>query len=156
MITLSSLENTHRPAKSSRRLGRGVGSKRGKTCGKGNKGDKCRNGHKFRFGYEGGALPLYKKIPTRGFTNGRFRSTRYAINLDEIDALFENGDLVNTHTLREKGVLPKGGVYELKVLGSGETKKKVTVEAHHFSETAKEKLDKHSISYRLVTVNKSE
>lgn len=156
MITLSSLKNTHRPVKNSKRLGRGVGSKRGKTSGKGHKGDKCRNGHKFRFGYEGGGLPLYKKIPTRGFTNGRFRACRYAINLDEIDALYKNGDVVNTQTLREKGVLPKGGVFELKVLGNGDTKKKVTIEAHHFSGSAKEKLDKQSISYRLVSVNKAE
>ena len=90
MITLSTLKNTSRPKKTAKRLGRGMGSKKGKTCGKGNKGDKARQGYKTRPGYEGGQLPLYRKSPCRGFNNGMFRSEVFAINLCRLEELFND------------------------------------------------------------------
>ena len=91
MITLSTLMNTHRAKEKVQRVGRGLGSKRGKTCCRGVKGDKARSGYNRRYGYEGGQLPLYRKLPCRGFSNARFRSEPVAINLSTIDKLFDDG-----------------------------------------------------------------
>lgn len=151
MITLSQLANTHRPKQKVQRVGRGVGSKRGKTCGRGNKGDKARQGYKYRFGHEGGQIPLYKKLPTRGFTNGRFASYVFAINLQMIDKLYQDGEIVNLNTLQEKGVAPRRVSGGLKILSNGELTKKVTIEARSFSQATEEKLKKQGISYQKVT-----
>src|SRR3990172_10324914 len=107
MITLFNLTNTDRPKKKIQRVGRGVGSKRGKTCGRGNKGDKARRGYKGRFGYEGGQLPLYRKLHTKGFPNGRFKNDVFSINLGLLNNLFKDGDVVNLKTLRERGYAPR-------------------------------------------------
>lgn len=151
MINLSELENTHRPTKKGRRVGRGVGSKRGKTCGRGAKGDKARSGYKQHYGREGGQLPLYRKLPCRGFPQERFRKEVYAINLGKIEELFNEGDIVNFESLRRKGLAHRQAVNGIKILSNGELKKKVTIEAHAFSEAAKEKLEKLSIPYKIVT-----
>jgi large subunit ribosomal protein L15 len=147
MITLSKLKNTDRPKKKVQRVGRGMGSKRGKTCGRGIKGDKARQGYKTRDGYEGGQLPLYRKLPCRGFAQGRFRSTVFAITLGRINELFADGEVVNLETLREKGCSTRRALGGLKVLSGGELKKKVSIEAHGFSAAAKEQLEKHSIPF---------
>ncbi len=150
MITLSTLTNSFRPKKTAKRLGRGMGSKKGKTCGKGNKGDKARQGYKTRPGYEGGQLPLYRKSPCRGFTNGRFRSDVYAINLGRLDEIFTDGDVVNLKTLQEKGYAPRRALGGLKILSQGELSKKVTIEATSFSQLAEEKLTKAGIKYSRI------
>lgn len=141
MMTLSHLKNTHRPKKKVQRVGRGVGSKRGKTCGRGNKGDKSRRGYQNRFGQEGGQIPLYKKVPTRGFSNKRFKIKKYAVNLDAIEKAFEEGDTVNVNTLREKGLIPRNATGNVKVLSRGKLIKKVTIEGTIFSQAAKDKLE---------------
>lgn len=128
-----------------------MGSKCGKTCGRGNKGDKARRGYKHHFGQEGGQIPLYKKLPTRGFTNGRFKSNVFAINLKTIDRLFTDGETVSLQTLQEKGAAPRRALGGLKILSCGELNKKVTVMAHFFSQGAEEKLKKSGISFELVT-----
>lgn len=151
MITLSQLANTHRPKKKVQRVGRGVGSKRGKTCGRGNKGDKARQGYKHRFGHEGGQIPLYKKLPTRGFTNGRFTSYVFAINLQMIDKLYQDGEIVSLNTLQEKGIAPRRVSGGLKILSNGELTKKVSIEARFFSQATEEKLKKQGISYQKIT-----
>ncbi len=150
MISLSNLANTHRPKKKVQRVGRGVGSKRGKTCCRGVKGDSARRGYKVPFGYEGGQLPLYRKLPIRGFPNGRFKSEVYAINLQLIEQLFQDGDLVNLETLRAKGYAPREALGGLKILAKGEITKKVTVEAHAFSQEALAKLEKAKISFKKL------
>lgn len=150
MITLSTLTNTHRPFKKVQRVGRGAGSKRGKTCGRGVKGYKSRTGYSRRYGHEGGQLPLYRKLPCRGFANGRFGSDVYAINLSRIDQLFSDGEKVDLGTLRLKGLAPRRASGGLKILGGGELTKKVTIEAHHFSQTAREKLEKASIKFKQI------
>ena len=94
MLDLSNLKNTSRPRKKVQRIGRGIGSKRGATSGRGGKGDSARQGYKKRFGYEGGQVPLYRKLPIRGFTRGRFIKASMAIGLATIDAHFENGETV--------------------------------------------------------------
>lgn len=150
MISLSNLANTHRPKKKVQRVGRGVGSRRGKTCCRGSKGDGSRRGYKRRFGYEGGQLPLYRKLPIRGFPNGRFTSDVYAINLSLIEQLYQDGDVVNLVTLREKGYAPRDPSGGLKILSGGEITKKVTIEAHAFSKEAESKLEKAKVSYKKI------
>ena len=120
------------------RKGRGPGSGNGKTAGKGHKGQNARSGGGVRPGFEGGQLPLYRKLPKRGFHN-KF-ATKYAIiNVGELNR-FENGETVNLEVLMEKGLVSKA-FDGLKVLANGELTKKLTVEAKVFSATAKEKIE---------------
>ncbi len=154
MITLSQLTNTHRPNKKRYRVGRGMGSKCGKTCGRGSKGDKARRGYKHAYGQEGGQIPLYKKLPTRGFTNGRFKNEVFAINLSMIEKLFNAGETVNLKTLQEKGFAPRRVPGGLKILSGGELNKKVNIEASFFSQAAEEKLKNNGISFQQVPVGK--
>lgn len=119
------------------RRGRGHGSGNGKTAGKGHKGQKARSGA-TRPGFEGGQMPLYRRIPKRGFTN---RNTKEIVGIN-VSALevFENDAVVSVATLIEKGIIknPKDGV---KILGNGELTKKLTVQANAFSESAKAKIE---------------
>ena len=119
------------------RRGRGHGSGNGKTAGKGHKGQKARSGAP-RIGFEGGQMPLYRRIPKRGFTN---RNTKeiIGINLSALE-VFENESSVSVDTLIEKGIVknPRDGV---KILGNGEFTKKLTVQANAFSASAKEKIE---------------
>src|SRR6202035_5633980 len=99
MLTLGNLKNSTRPAKNVKRVGRGLGSGLGKTCGRGEKGAGARSGYKRRHTYEGGQFRMFMKMPIRGFSNARFRKEYEAINLGQIDKLFENGEEVNLGTL---------------------------------------------------------
>lgn len=128
-----------------------MGSKRGKTSCRGHKGDKARCGYRRNFGREGGRTPLYRKLPARGFSNARFQDTTFAIDFDLINAYYNDGEVVNVATLREKGVAPRRIPGGIKVLSSGEIKKKVTIEASAFSKVAVEKLEKKSIPYKILT-----
>jgi large subunit ribosomal protein L15 len=148
-MKLNELKNSSRPAKAPKRRGRGVGSKLGKTSGRGHKGAGSRSGWKSRSRYEGGQMPMYRKMPERGFTRGRFLRRLDEINLCDIENLFSDGERVDLLALREKGVL-KGVSYGLKILGSGEITKKVSIEANAISDSAKEKLERAGISYTIV------
>lgn len=150
MINLSQLKNTSRPKKKVQRVGRGVGSKRGKTSCRGEKGDGSRQGYRRRYGYEGGQVPLYRKLPIRGFTRGKFIRPTHAISLALIEAHFQDGETVNFATLREKRMVPRKLLGGIKILSSGELTKKVTIEAHAFSETAKQKLEEKKIPFKIV------
>lgn len=150
MINLANLINTHRPKRKVQRIGRGPGSHRGKTCGRGAKGDKSRSGYKRRRPQEGGQLPLFRKLPTRGFTNSRFQREVLSINLGLIDILYKDGETVNFESLRKKGLAPRLVPGGIKILGEGELKKKVSIEAHRYSSSAKEKLEKNGISYKEI------
>ena len=120
------------------RKGRGAGSGNGKTAGKGHKGQNARSGGGVRPGFEGGQLPLYRKLPKRGFTN--HFATKYAIiNLSALDA-FDNGAVIDLETLVANGVI-KNTFDGLKVLGDGEVTKAFTVKAAKFSASAKEKIE---------------
>lgn len=150
MVNLSQLKNTSRPPKKSRRIGRGIGSKRGATSGRGGKGDSARAGYKKRFGYEGGQVPLYRKLPIRGFTRGRFVRPVEAIALSTLDAYFQDGETVNMATLQEKGLISRRVPGGIKILANGELTKKVTIEANSFSAAAAEKLEAKGISFTVV------
>ena len=120
------------------RKGRGPGSGNGKTAGKGHKGQNARSGGGVRPGFEGGQIPLYRRLPKRGFKN-RFATKFAIINVEALDC-FENGAEISVETLLECGKISKA--YDgLKVLGRGEITKKVTVKASSFSASAKEKIE---------------
>lgn len=150
MLTLSNLQNTSRPKKKVQRVGRGIGSGRGKTSGRGEKGDGSRSGYKRRYGYEGGQVPLYRKLPIRGFTRGRFDKPSQAITLAFIEAYFDDGEVVNKETLREKGLIHRRLPSGIKILANGELTKKVTIEAQAISQSALQKLEEKKISFTLV------
>ena len=148
-MDLHSLKNTSRPAKRRKRVGRGMGSGLGKTCGRGHKGAGSRAGYKTRARYEGGQLPLYRKLPGRGFTNARFKKKLDAINLGEISELFADGDVVNLESLKKVGYV-KTASHGIKVLSEGELTKKVRIEANSMSKKAEEKLKSANIQYTIV------
>src|ERR1700756_2451069 len=133
---------TLRPPRGSRhrkvRVGRGIGSKLGKTSGSGNKGQKSRRGYSRRRGFEGGQMPLHRRIPKRGFRNP-FGSTFAVINLEELN-VFPAGETVTPDFLRGDGFVRTR--QQIKVLGDGELKSKLVIHAHAFSASAKEKIAK--------------
>ena len=126
-------------AKEAWRKGRGPGSGNGKTAGKGHKGQNARSGGGVRPGFEGGQLPLYRKLPKRGFKN-RFAVNYSIVNVETLNNKFEDGAVVNLEALIAAGIISKP-LDGLKVLGNGEKTKKLTVEASFFSATAKEKIE---------------
>lgn len=133
--TLSPAAGSKRDVK---RIGRGHGSGNGKTAGKGHKGQKARAGYSQKLGFEGGQMPLQRRIPKRGFNN--IFATEYAtVNVDALNA-FENGSVVNADALVDAGIIKKvlDGV---KILGNGELTKKLTVQAAAFSKSAQEKIE---------------
>ena len=137
-MKLNELSPAAGSAKAAWRKGRGPGSGNGKTAGQGHKGQNARSGGGVRPGFEGGQLPLYRKLPKRGFTN--IFATKYAIvNVEKLNA-FEDGAVVDINALLEKKIIRKE-LDGLKVLGGGEITKKLTVKAAIFSASAKEKIE---------------
>ena len=136
-----SLNNLRPPAGAKhpkKRIGRGQGSGNGKTAGRGHKGAQSRSGFKFKRGFEGGQMPLHRRVPKRGFHNPS-RVAYEVVNLDQLAAKFEVGAVVTPEALREVGLVP-GGVGRIKILARGEIGKNLTVRAHKFSGKAAEKI----------------
>lgn len=121
-----------------KRLGRGVGSGLGKTSGKGHKGAKARSGGGKRPGFEGGQMPLYRRVPKKGFTN-IFRTEYATVNVGQLE-VFDNGTVVTAAMLKEAKIIRKT-LDGVKVLGNGELTKKLTVEAAKFTASDKEKIE---------------
>ena len=139
-MKLNSIYPNEGATKTRKRVGRGVGSGTGKTSGKGEKGQNARSGGGVRPGFEGGQLPLFRRLPKRGFSNAKFK-TRYAvINLSDLNR-FEDGAVVSPELLKEMGLL-KNQLDGVKVLGNGTLEKKLVVKAHKFSSVAKEQIEK--------------
>jgi large subunit ribosomal protein L15 len=148
-ITLHNLHPNKGATKTKKRLGRGRGSGTGKTSGKGVKGQKARPGHHgARFAFEGGQMPMPRRIPKRGFKNPN-RVEAFPINVAMLDKLFDSGATVDLETLRTKGIVPKL-VETIKILGEGELTKKLTIKAHRASETAKAKIAAAGGSFELI------
>ena len=137
-MKLSELSPAEGSVRAPYRKGRGAGSGNGKTGGRGHKGQKARSGGKVRVGFEGGQMPLARRIPKRGFNN-IFARPLEVVNLSALNA-FDNGATVDAEALLEKGILSKCE-YGFKVLGNGQLKKKVTVKANAFSASAKEAIE---------------
>ena len=127
--------------KKKRIVGRGSSSGRGSTAGKGNKGQQSRSGGKVYVGFEGGQMPLYRRIARRGFSNYWFKKEFAIVNLRDLEARFADGETVNKETLVLKGLANKADEL-IKVLGDGELTKKLTVAVDKVSASAKEKIEK--------------
>jgi large subunit ribosomal protein L15 len=124
-----------------KRLGCGESSGQGKTSGRGHKGQKSRSGGGVRPGFEGGQMPLHRRLPKRGFNNTRFQDKIAVVNVAFLNDRFEDGDTVNMETLKAARLV-KGTYVTVKVLGNGDISKKLTVEGCKVSATAKEKIEK--------------
>ncbi len=124
-----------------KRVGRGIGSGQGKTAGRGHKGQFQSAGARLPgITFVGGQTPLFRRIPKRGFTNGMFAKTFNVVNVGDIDKTFAAGEEVNVETLRTKG-LAKKSLDGVRILGEGDVTKKLVLKAHHFSKSAKEKVE---------------
>ena len=138
-MKLNELKYNEGSKKDIKRLGRGSSSGTGKTSGRGENGQKSRSGGGVRVGFEGGQLPLYRRLPKRGFSNAMFKKTYAVINVSDLNK-FEEGTEVTPELLFEMGIIKKQ-LSGIKVLGNGELTKKLTVRAHKFSPIAKEKIE---------------
>jgi len=139
-MQLHNIPSSNNPPKASKRRGRGSGTGQGGTSGRGHKGQKARSGGGTRPGFEGGQMPLYRRMPKRGFNNKRFRTEYNIVNVENLNA-FADGETVNQEALLKKRILAKQ-LKKLKILGSGELKVRLTIEANGFSESAREKIEK--------------
>jgi large subunit ribosomal protein L15 len=136
------LDDVHRGIKKNkkrRRIGRGPGSGFGKTAGRGHNGHKSRSGYSRKPNFQGGAMPMFRRIPKRGFNN-KFALNVFAVNVGDLNVVFEDGDEITPELLAVKG-LAKGVYDELKILGNGDLTKKLKVSAHRFSKSAEEKIN---------------
>jgi len=122
------------------RVGRGIGSGLGKTSGRGHKGAKSRSGYSRRLTYEGGQMPLFRRLPKVGFSNARFSLPGTVVNVEDLNR-FEAGASVGPNEMRDQGLI-RGRLYRLKVLGRGTLEKALTIRAHAFSTSALEKIAK--------------
>jgi len=137
-MSLDKLKPADRSKFKKKRVGRGPGSGLGKTSGRGHKGAQSRSGYSFKRGFEGGQMPLHRRVPKRGFTN-IFRTEYDVVNLDQLELVFETGATVTVETLREHGLVSSRTAL-VKILGRGELTKALTVHAHKFSGKAAEKV----------------
>ena len=137
-MKLHELEKNIGATHARKRVGRGPGSGLGKTCGRGQKGQKARSGGSINPVFEGGQLPLYRRLPKRGFTNALFKTTYATINVEDLN-VFEDGTVVTPALLKEKGIIKKD-LDGLKILGNGKLERKLTIQANKFSTSALEKI----------------
>ena len=135
---LEKLKPAHGSTHSKKRVGRGHGTGQGTQAGRGHKGAQSRSGYKSKRGFEGGQMPLHRRVPKRGFHNP-FRVEYAVVNLDTLAEVFEAGSSVTPDVLRERGLVRQSRA-RIKVLGRGDITKKLTVQAHKFSGTAAEKI----------------
>ena len=137
------LNNLHAPKGSThkkKRLGRGPGSGLGKTAGRGNKGQKSRSGYSGKIGFEGGQMPLHRRLPKRGFTN-IFKKEWIEVSLAALDKNFETNDEITPQVLHERGLIKKAK-HDVVVLGTGEISKALRISAHRFTKSAREKIER--------------
>jgi large subunit ribosomal protein L15 len=147
-----SLNNLHPAAGSThkkKRVGRGPGSGLGKTAGRGNKGQKSRSGYSAKIGFEGGQMPLQRRLPKRGFTN-IFKKQWIEVSLSALERSFEAGEEITPELMHERGVIAKGR-RDVVVLGTGEVSKALRVSAHRFTKSAREKIERAGGAATLIT-----
>ncbi len=151
MANLSNLKPPAGQVKKKRRLGQGMGSGRSKYAGRGQKGQKSISGYSKMRGFEGGQMPLHRRLPKRGFTN-IFKKEYSVVNVARLEQL--EGDAFDPKTLLDLGVVSSMGADGLKILGDGDLTRKITVKAHLFSETARKKIEAAGGSVELIPVPK--
>jgi large subunit ribosomal protein L15 len=140
-VNLADVRSAYIPKKGKKRLGRGWGSGIGKTSGRGNKGQQARSGGGPGPGFEGGQMPLYRRLPKRGFTNARFRVVYAIVNVGQLESAFGEGANVDAAAIRNAHLINAKGDAPIKVLGGGDLSKKLHVTADRFSESAKRKIE---------------
>jgi len=140
-MKLHELKNVPGAIHRKKRVGCGEGGGHGKTSGRGGKGQSARSGSSIRPGFEGGQMPLYRKLPHRGFNNYNFRTTYSIVNLGDLEKLDASITAVNAEVLAQNGVIRPDG-RQLKVLGDGEVTRAFTITATKFSDAAKAKIEK--------------
>jgi len=138
-MSLNNLRPPRGAKHAKKRVGRGPGSGHGKTASRGHKGAQSRSGFRFKRGFEGGQMPLHRRVPKRGFTN-IFRVEYAVVNLDVLAEVFDAGSEVTPDVLRQRGLVRERKSVPVKVLGRGELSKKLTVRAHKFSGSAAKKI----------------
>ena len=153
-MDLSNLKPSERSKFAKKRVGRGQGSGNGVQAGRGHKGAKSRSGFKFKRGFEGGQMPLHRRVPKRGFIN-EFRVEYAVVNLDTLGQRFDEGTVVTPDLLRENGLIHSSR-QPIKVLGRGDLAKKLTVHAHKFSGKAAEKIAAAGGATEVLSVKKQE
>jgi len=151
-LSLNNIKAPEGATHKKKRVGRGPGSGLGKTSGRGNKGQKSRSGYSSKRGFEGGQMPLHRRLPKRGFTN-IFKREWAEVNLADLEKMFDAGTTVTPEALLEKGLVRKSLLKSIVVLGQGEIKKGLTVNAHRFSATAKQKIE--AVGGQAVVIERS-
>ena len=139
-LSLNNLKPAEGSTHKKKRVGRGPGSGLGKTAGRGNKGQKSRSGYSSRPGFEGGQMPLQRRLPKRGFTN-IFKKQWLEISLAKLEENFNAGDEITPEILHSRGLIKKAK-HDLVILGTGEISKALKISAHRFTKTAKDKIEK--------------
>jgi large subunit ribosomal protein L15 len=140
MLSLNTIKPARGATHRKKRVGCGESSGHGKTSGRGHKGQKARSGGSIRLGFEGGQMPLLRKMPKRGFNNTAFKKVWGIVNLNDLEQ-YDNGTVVDEAFLRECGFVD-GNVHGVKILGNGEITKKITAKVHAVSASAREKIEK--------------
>ncbi len=139
-LSLNNLSPTKGSTHKKKRVGRGPGSGLGKTAGRGHKGQKSRSGYSQKIGFEGGQMPLQRRLPKRGFTN-IFKKKWIEISLAKLEESFNAGDEITPEVLHKKGLIKKAK-HDLVILGNGDISKALKISAHRFTKTAREKIEK--------------
>ena len=139
-LSLNNLSPTKGSTHKKKRVGRGPGSGLGKTAGRGHKGQKSRSGYSSKIGFEGGQMPLQRRLPKRGFTN-IFKKKWIEVSLAKLEESFNAGDEITPEVLHEKGLIKKAK-HDLVILGTGDMSKALKISAHRFTKTAKDKIEK--------------
>ncbi|CAN5261314.1 50S ribosomal protein L15 [soil metagenome] len=139
-LSLNNLKPAAGSTHKKKRVGRGPGSGLGKTAGKGHKGQKSRSGYSSKIGFEGGQMPLQRRLPKRGFTN-IFKKKWLEISLAKLEENFNSGDEITPEILHNRGLIKKAK-HDLVILGNGEISKALKISAHRFTKTAKDKIEK--------------
>jgi large subunit ribosomal protein L15 len=147
-MNLSNIRAPRKASENRKRVGRGMGSGMGKTSTRGHKGQRSRSGSRMMRGFEGGQMPLHRRLPKRGFTN-IFREDYSIVNLERLAALGET--TINPDVLRKAGVI--SAKRRVKILGDGELKSAITVQAHKFSKSAQEKITKAGGKFEILEVS---
>lgn len=136
--------------KKPKRVGRGSSSGLGTTAGRGNKGQQSRSGGKVYVGFEGGQMPLYRRVAIRGFSNYPFKKEYVCINVEQLEAKFADGETIDKATLAAKGFISRKSASLVKILGNGDVTKKFTVEVDKVSESAKAKIEKAGGTVKII------
>ena len=153
-LSLNNLKPAAGSTHKKKRVGRGPGSGLGKTAGRGNKGQKSRSGYSSKVGFEGGQMPLQRRLPKRGFTN-IFKKEWLEISLSKIEDNFNAGDEVTPEILHERGLIKKAK-HDVVILGNGEISKALKISAHRFTKTAQDKIEKVGGSATVIVKQKAQ